>query len=310
METRTAPPRTRRRITLAARRLVSGAILGFNERAGSRIVDLAECHVASPTLESLLPPLRDLVATLTCLGAADILATETDTGIDLLIAPTDAASPGLAEREALAAFAETHDLARLSWRADGFLEPLAARRAPRVAFGGVPVEIPIGAFLQPSAAGQTILTSLVEAGVPRQAERVADLYSGCGAFALPFAAAGRRVHAAEGQDAAVQALRRAAAGLRLTAEVRDLARAPLSVEELAGVDAVVFDPPRAGAAAQAERIAASPVETVVAVSCNPATLARDLRTLLDGGYTLERVTPVDQFTWSAHVEAVAILRRS
>lgn len=308
-DTRTVPPATRRRLNLAARRTANGAVLGFNERGGSQIIDLAECKIATPALEALFKPIRALVADLDCVRAADILVTETDTGVDALIAPSDGASPGLREREALAEFAETHDLARLAWRADGFLEPLAARRAPAVSFGGVSVEIPIGAFLQPSLVGQGLLMALIAEGLPPTVRRVADLYSGCGAFTLPLAAKGMTVFAAEGEAAAVRALRRAGAGLSMTAEVRDLARAPVAVESLNTFDAVIFDPPRAGAAPQAEQLAGSSVECVVAVSCNPATLARDLRVLIDGGYTLEAVTPVDQFTWSAHVEAVAILRR-
>lgn len=308
-DTKTVPPATRRRMNLAARRTAAGAVLGFNERGGSRIIDLAECKVATPAVQALFAPLRALVAKLDSVSAADILITETDTGIDALIAPADGASPGLEEREILAEFAEAHDLARLAWRADGFLEPLAARRAPEVSFGGVSVELPIGAFLQPSLIGQELLIGLVSEGLPTATGRVADLYAGCGAFTLPLAKRGVTVHAAEGDAAAVRALRRAGAGLSLTAEARDLARAPLPIEALNAFDAVIFDPPRAGAGPQAEQLAGSAVGSVVAVSCNPATLARDLRILVDGGYTMETVTPVDQFTWSAHVEAVAILRR-
>ncbi|HBM11537.1 MAG TPA: hypothetical protein DD390_02465, partial [Rhodospirillaceae bacterium] len=136
-----------------------------------------------------------------------------------------------------------------------------------------------------------------------------DLYAGCGSLSLPLAVGGANVFAAEGESAPVDALRRAAAGLRVQAECRDLAKHPLTEQELARYDAVIFDPPRAGAAAQAERLAWSTVKTIVAVSCNPATLARDLGVLMEGGYEVQQVTPVDQFTWSSHLEAVAVLTR-
>jgi len=146
------------------------------------------------------------------------------------------------------------------------------------------------------------------------ARRIADLYAGCGTWTFRMAGSGAgRVHAVEGDAALVAALSRAAgaAGLagRVTAEARDLARRPLAAEELRGCDAVVFDPPRAGAREQAQAIAQSAVPLVVAVSCNPATFARDARILADGGYALERVTPVDQFLWTPHVELAAVLRR-
>ena len=143
------------------------------------------------------------------------------------------------------------------------------------------------------------------------AGKIADLYAGCGSLTFPVANDPRRpmVHAVDGAEAQINALRKAVQGLRVTAEIRDLARSPLSSDELARFDAVVFDPPRAGAAAQADALASSAVPVVVAVSCNPSTLARDLRILVDGGYVIDALTPVDQFTWSSHLEAVAILRR-
>jgi 23S rRNA (uracil1939-C5)-methyltransferase len=146
------------------------------------------------------------------------------------------------------------------------------------------------------------------------ASRIADLYAGCGTFGLPLAAEGRRVHAVEGDrhlvESIEQAVRVAAGRLRLSALARDLDRRPLQPEELKGFDAVVFDPPRAGAKAQAEALAASNVARVVAVSCDPATFARDARILVEGGYRLDWVQPVDQFLWSPHLELVAAFRRT
>ena len=189
-------------------------------------------------------------------------------------------------------------------------EVLVEARTPSLLMGRARVALPPGAFLQATAAGEAALAALVEAGVG-EAKRVADLFCGVGTFALRLAALSA-VDALDTEPRALAALARAAreAGLRpVRAEARDLFRRPLLADELAGFDAIVFDPPRAGAAAQAAEIARCPAPRVVAVSCDPGTLARDLATLVHGGYGVERVTPVDQFRHSAHVEAVAVLSR-
>jgi 23S rRNA (uracil1939-C5)-methyltransferase len=239
------------------------------------------------------------------------VVSETETGVDLCIQTRRA--PELGDREALAALAEASDLARISWQdGEGEPEPVIVRRAPVVTFGEVAVTPSPGGFLQPSREGEKVLSELVLRHVPENASRVADLYCGCGTFA--FRLAGRApVSAVEGDTAALEALQAAAraAGLtdRVSAEHRDLARRPLIAEELESFDCVVFDPPRAGAKAQAELLARSRVPRIIAVSCNPATFARDARILADGGYRLTSVVPVDQFPWSAHVELAACLER-
>lgn len=210
----------------------------------------------------------------------------------------------------LAEGASVADIARLAW--DG--EIVAERRPPAVSLSGLSVTPPPGAFLQPTRDGEAALVRLVGEGVGKSA-RVADLFAGCGTFTASLAR-NAAVHAVEGEGASLAALARAireqgpALGLKpVTHETRDLARRPLLRSELDCFDAVVFDPPRAGAAAQAAEIAKSEVPVVAAVSCNPATFARDARTLLDGGYALEMLTPVDQFLWSPHIELVGIFRR-
>jgi len=188
--------------------------------------------------------------------------------------------------------------------------PVAIRRLPRAVFSGVPVDLPYDAFLQASVAAEAALTAEVLAGVG-DAARVADLYAGLGTFSFALAAHAA-VHAVEGSRAAATALAAAAAraGLpRVTSECRDLEERPLAGAELARFDAVVFDPPRAGAKAQSAALARSAVPRLVAVSCNPASFARDARLLADGGYRLRRVQPVDAFTWSPHVELVARFER-
>jgi len=190
------------------------------------------------------------------------------------------------------------------------VDPIARRHPALVRFGDLPVEPPAGGFLQPTQAGERAITALVLAAVAG-AKKVADLYSGCGSFTLPLAAAGHQVHAVEGEEAPIHSLKAAsnALGLNITTEIRDLSRRPLLAHELKNFDALVFDPPRAGAAAQCEQLAVSGPQRLVAVSCNPATLVRDLRMLLDGGYRIDSITPIDQFPHAAHLESVVVLRR-
>jgi 23S rRNA (uracil1939-C5)-methyltransferase len=177
--------------------------------------------------------------------------------------------------------------------------------------GGVPVPLPPGAFLQATAEGEAALGAFVREAA-EGAKRVADLYAGIGTFAFPLAKAGAKVHAVDAgkaEIAAIEAAARAAVLPGVTAELRDLDKRPLDAGALAGFDAVVFDPPRAGAAAQAAQLAAARVPRVIAVSCNPGTFARDAKLLLEGGYRLARVRPVDQFLWSTHLELAAFFLR-
>ena len=311
------PPGTRRRATLAAARTETGVTLGFHGRESHAVVDVETCLLLTPRLMGLLPPLRLALAPL--LQAREVAAvtlTETEEGPDLLIVSGQA--PGLAAREALAAFAEDQDLARLTWAARAKAgealepEPVVLRRPPRLDFAGVAVEPPPGGFLQPTAAGEAALVEAVLSYLPEGAAALADLYAGCGTFTFPLARHAR-VHAVERDEAAMAALwsgaRKADLAGRITVETRDLTRAPVTAEELAGGDCVVFDPPRAGAREQAAEIARSSVPAAIAVSCNPNTFARDARMLVDGGFTLVEVTPIDQFPWTGHMELVASFRR-
>jgi len=311
------PPGTRRRAVLRAQRgngsrQGEGVRLGFYGRESHRIEDLGSCLILTPGLLALIPPLRAALEPLLGTGERwDLVVCETETGIDLCLRTRR--DPELCDRQALAALAEANDLARVSWqRGDSEPEPIILRRAPVVTFGAVMVTPPPGGFLQPSREGEQLLSDLVLRHLPVEAARAADLYSGCGTFAFRLIAQAR-VSAIEGDGAALEALQAAArqAGLadRLSAEQRDLARRPLTADELNPFDYLVFDPPRAGAKPQAEQLALARVPRVIAVSCNPATFARDARILVDGGYRLTSVTPVDQFPWSAHVELVACLER-
>jgi 23S rRNA (uracil1939-C5)-methyltransferase len=308
------PPGGRRRAELAALRLRGkhgAVILGFHARASHRIVDMSECVILRPALQNVIAPLRDVLAQILEPGVGcDLLLTETPVGLDLLI--TTKMPPRPKQSLAFAAFAEDADLARVSWASERTgIEPVAQRRQPAVDFNGVAVALPPGAFLQASAAAEQAMAKLVieNLGTLPPRARVADLFAGLGTFTLPIAAEGARVHAVdsagEGLNGLVAATGAAGFSGRVTAEARDLSERPFMVAELKDYQAVVFDPPRAGAAAVVRQLAGSKVPRVVAVSCNPATFARDAATLIAGGYRLTGVTPVDQFVYTGHVELVA-----
>ena len=314
------PPRpmakaTRRRARFAFSRHRGIVQIGFRGRATRRVVDVRGCAVLLPEIVDLLPDLRRALAGLPAAEhGGELLVTATDAGPDLLLVTQ--VEPGLEDRETIAALAERLDLARVSWQAgsDQPPEPILRRRPARITFGGVSVEPPPGAFLQASVEAEAeIRDALLKA--LGDANTLADLFAGCGTFGLPLAATGRRVRAFEAESDLVGALtgavRAAGLGDRLTAEARDLERAPLAGKELERFEGVILDPPRAGARAQAKTLAASKVPCVAMVSCNPASFARDARILYDGGLCLERIQLIDAFLWSAQIELVGtFVRRS
>ncbi len=304
------PPASRRRVRLAFRNVAGGLVLGFRSGRSDRIVDIAECPVAVPEIVALLPRLREFLAGRVDRG--EIAVTRTAVGADVVV--FSRREPDLDLRMDAPAFCTDAGIARLAWSTgEGASnaeppEPVIVLETPRIAFGGVGVDLPSDSFLQPTEAGEAALLAFVREAVANAAT-VVDLYAGCGAFALPLAAAGKTVTAFEGLAAQTAAIRGAGAGLKIAAETRDLVRRPLRPGELTGIDALVLDPPRAGAAAQIELLAGGDVPCIVYVSCNPATFARDARVLIDGGYALDPVQPVDQFLWSSHVELASVFRR-
>lgn len=299
-------PGSRRRVTLAARKTIDGVVLGYNQALSHHIVPIAECPIATPRIVAALDDLRQLAGLISATpDAFRLTVTDTVSGLDV-------AADGcgrLSDKARLAAsdHAIKKGFARLSVDGEIVVEP----KRPLVDFGGIAVALPPGGFLQAVAAAEAIMAEAV-LGHLRRARRVADLFCGSGAFALRLAATSE-IHAVEGEALPLAELDRAVRftkGLKpVTTERRDLFRRPMTAKELDRFDGLVFDPPRAGAREQCEQIAKSSVPVVAAVSCNPATLARDLAILIDGGYRIESVTPVDQFLWSAHVEAVALLRK-
>ncbi len=304
------PPGGRRRADLTLRHARQGAIVGFAQRRSHDLVDLGECPVLLPAIVALVAPLRRLVeAILPRNDEAEAVVNWTDTGADLLLVsrlPLD-----LPRREAIATFAEAADVARVSWGSRAKPEIVLTRRAPRLRFGTVEVEPPPGAFLQASFAGEATLRAAVKAW-SSGARRIVDLYGGLGTLSLPLLPEAR-LTIVEGNRSAVDAvdaaLRRAALVGVAQAVTRDLRREPMSVEELDAFDLAILDPPAAGAASQARELARSRVATVVYASCDPQSFASDARVLVDGGYRLERLLPVDQFLWSTHIELVSLFRR-
>ncbi|MCX2723715.1 class I SAM-dependent RNA methyltransferase [Roseibium salinum] len=296
----------RRRAVLTATRAGRHTVLGYHEKASHRLVDIAECPVLDPSIVSALQGLKSLAAEiLPKKGELRIAVLATTAGLDVAF---DKADKGYESRiPALSRKIVELGFARLSVNGEVLLEV----RPPMLDMNGIGIVPAPGGFVQATLAAEEALSRLVLAGVGK-AKTVADLFSGAGTFALRLGAIAN-VHAVEGDAGAVaafdKALRRAQGLKKVTFERRDLFRRPLVRGELEPYDAVVFDPPRAGAQAQAEQLAVSKVKTVVAVSCNPATLARDLRILIDGGYVLQSVTPVDQFAFSPHIEVVAVLKR-
>ncbi|MDX1581199.1 MAG: TRAM domain-containing protein [Alphaproteobacteria bacterium] len=305
-------PGQRRRAALAAVATTQGVLLGFHERASHRITDISVCPLLLPELEALLAPLRAVLGSILKPGdRLSVRATASDSGVDVLI--SGGAALDLSAREALVEFAAQADLARLSWEEGQGAgpEPVLIRREPVIAFDGIEVPLPPEAFLQASRESEEALRGYVNSAIGK-AKPVADLFAGLGTFALPLAKT-RPVRAVEGEAASLAALDKSAQrtpGLKpVEAQQRDLFESPLSVQELDVFEAVIFDPPRAGAKAQCEELAMSHVPLIVAVSCDAPTFARDARILSDGGYRLEEIKLVDQFLWSAPVELAAIFRR-
>ncbi len=297
-----SPPNSRRRASLRAER---GGVLGFNAEASHKIVDMRECRILRPELFALVQPLRTLLSILKLPATAGVRLTLADQGVDMLLEKVEA--DGLAAAEALGAFARDHGLARLALD-DGYGARTHWEPEPvTITLSGVPVPLPHGAFLQATAEGEATLVDAVRRAIGDR-RIVADLFAGLGTFA--FALEGR-ILAAEGARDSALALKAAAGRARRTIFVdhRDLFRRPLETAELNRFEAVILDPPRAGAKEQATALARAEVPAIAYVSCNPSTFARDAAALTEGGYRFDWVQPVGQFRWSTHVELVGAFSR-
>jgi 23S rRNA (uracil1939-C5)-methyltransferase len=297
----------RRRVTLHARRGDDGVLrTGFAAANSHAIVAIEDCPILDPALRGALDAARALAEALAPAGKPlDIQVTAAGNGLDVDVRGSGPLTAKMIS--SLSDIAGAYGLARLTRHG----ELVLMRTPPAIEIGAARVTLPPGSFLQATVAGEEALAALV-AEHGKRAKHVADLFCGVGPFALRLATRAR-ISAFDSDAGAIMALQKAAtsaSGLKpIKAEARDLFRRPLMLQELRDYDAVVFDPPRQGAQAQAKQLAASKIPVVIAVSCNVATFARDARTLIDGGYRIENVTPVDQFRHTPHVELVARFTR-
>lgn len=300
------PPGTRRRCVFKIAKRSGAVLVGFHARASHDIVDMRECRVLTPGLSALVPRLRAIMTdVLRENETAELHATEADNGFDLAFRWKRGPNSALVAR--FAAWAEHGGVARITAGKDILVE----FAAPELRIGKATVPLPPGAFLQPTRAGEALLQARVVEALAG-AKAVADLFAGCGTFT--FALAERaKVRAVEQEEAmlgALTAASRATGGLKpVTAERRDLFKNPLHAKELAAFDGVSLDPPRAGAAAQIAQLAKSKVRRIAYVSCNAESFAGDARVLVEAGYAMSPVIPVDQFLWSEHIELVADFTR-
>jgi 23S rRNA (uracil1939-C5)-methyltransferase len=301
-------PRSRRRAFMGIERGDRDVRVGFREEGEHTLVDINECPVLDPVIVAALPVLKDMaLIAMPSRSNGRLIITKLDHGLDVsfdngvkVLKPE--------ARQKLAEMCKQAGIIRLIVSQD----PIAEHATPTLTIGGVAIAPPQSIFLQAVPEAEALLIDLVTAALPAKAKRIADLFCGIGTFTLPLARK-VKVLAVDSEKRALDALQFAlnhASGLKpVDVLKRDLFREPLSARELDGVDAVVIDPPRAGAAEQCMRIAKSKVKTVIAVSCAPATLARDARTLIDAGFKIGPVTPIDQFLYTPHTEAFTVFTR-
>lgn len=301
------PMGTRRRADFAVMRVGGAVRLGFHAARSREVVDIAECPLARPEIEALIGPLRELLARLSGFRkSGSVLVNMIDAGADVSIRLDGEADA--ADRARLVSFAQVHDLPRISLGD----EPILVQRPPVLDCAGLVVTPPPGAFLQPSFEGEAAIRTEVLAGLPEKLnrkERIVELYAGIGTLTGALATRAR-VHAVEGSRPAIAALDAAVRGGglagRITTELRDLARRPITARELASVSVVVLDPPYDGAGPQIRTLAEAKIPRIIYVSCNPDALASEAASLARSGYRLLAATPIDQFPASDHLESVVV----
>lgn len=308
-----APLASRRRVRLAFAAARDCLTLGFRARRSHRVIAIEQCPIARPELAAVFAPLRAELARLALVrraGSGEVALTLVPQGLDLVLIA--AQPPAREDREALAQLARALDLARLSWAAktEESAEVIAVRRAPLLRFGAFSVAPPPGVFLQATKEGEQALQAAVQAWVPAGA-RLVDLFAGTGALSLPLADRLARLLLVERDSQTVMAVRRAVAGSgHIAVETRDLERRPLDPSELAGFDVALLDPPRAGALSQCRALARASIARLIYASCAPESFARDARLLVDAGFRITALQPIDQFLFSPEVELIALFERA
>jgi len=302
-----SPPQGRRRASMQALRTAKGVVLGFRESGSHRIVDLQECPVLVPQITGMIAALRPVLGRIAGKGAVDVTLTQCDQGIDLGLA--NIALDGLEPTQDLVDFARDNALARLSVDQGFGSETMWEPDPVTINLSGIAVSMPVGAFLQATRDAEAQMIEDARSWLAGSGALI-DLFAGLGTFTYGLRD-GRRVLGVEADRAAHLACKASAgaAGGNVFALHRDLFRNPMTRSELDRFDAILLDPPRAGAKAQIAEIAQSGVERVVYVSCNPSSWSRDAAVLAQGGYTLSKLRPVGQFRWSTHVELISLFTR-
>lgn len=295
------PPKVRRRITLQYRKRSDVMTLGFAVRGTHRLIDVKECHLVLPTIERFIPVLREFLNQWLNSGSGHVNILATAVGLDVDIHNGQIKRLDLTDHERLTQFAHENNLARISYKNRVIVE----YRTPVLSFGGIPVAVSAQGFLQASDTADQLLQQAVEKFLPEKRDRIADLFCGRGTFTLHLQKWGR-VDGYELDGPALQALAVTVKNYNLPVQThaRNLFDNPLMAAELSVYDVVVIDPPRAGALQQCQQLAAAQVSTIIYISCNPASFARDAKILQEGGYSVQFITPIDQFLWSEHLELV------
>ena len=307
----TSPAHSRRRVEFVAAKRKKGVMIGYHLKRSHQINDIGECPLINKELMALVQPLRLLLSDIMPRNSrARLILTNSPNGPDLLISAEF--SVDLDIREKLASFAAEYGLSRICWldQTDKYLETVCEFKPVEIPIGQSKVAISPGGFLQATQEGQETLINLTLSEIPSGAA-IADLFAGCGSFTLPATAVAKHITAYENDLYLINALKKSANTnmLPITAEERDLFRNPVPAHELNNFDCVIIDPPRAGASAQVEEIGYSTLKKVIFISCSPASFSRDAQHLIEAGYQMGPVTPIDQFRWSNHVELFATFTR-
>ncbi len=301
------PPKVRRRITLQYRKRGDLMTVGFAVRSTHRLIDVKECHLVIPAIEQFIPSLRAFLDQWIASGNGHVNLLQTAVGLDVDIHNGQIKKLSLEDHERFASFAQQNNLARISYKN----RVVAEYRKPMISFSGIPVEVSAQGFLQASDLADQLLQESVAQFMPSAVKKIADLFCGRGTFTMLLQKYGK-VDGYELDDPALAALNKAVQCYQLPVQTfsRNLFDQPLDPQELKPYDVVVIDPPRAGAMQQCEQLARSSVPTLIYISCNPGSFARDAKLLQEGGYQLHTVVPVDQFLWSEHLELVGHFTKS